>query len=972
MTAFNMLAEPFQRYLFDEKIQRETAIQEAAIPRIMTTDDNYVLASGTGSGKSLAVFAPLASRKDFDGPGVRILYIAPLVSLLNDQKKRLEVMFSYAGVRVTRWHGDARQSEKRSLLRQPEGVLLMTPESLEAMFQNHPEYIPLLFGSLQSVIVDEIHAFVGTDRGIHLRSLLSRLLEACGQPFRFYALSATIGEDVAPFKSFVDNGRETRVLLDPSMRYTDVQFHYFPVREKGKIPEEAFRCIAGLMAGQRAIIYPNSRADVEEVAYWLSAGGCANSFAYHASIDRKRREEIEDFARTVEDEELALSSTSACDYGLDFGGIGRVIQLNAVPSVSTLVQRAGRSGRRTGVGDIAFVNTDPWGLLQNAACWNLQERGVIERPDTGLSPSKVLAHQIRSTVKETREIPRQELKEKILSNPAFRECGESAVDAVLDHHISADILREADGGKLVLGLVGERYVGHRDSYIAFDARNEYRVMDGRTVIGTIDQNVAVGDCLYLDRRSWKVTGTEGFTVRVRESPGGKPPRFTSESVIVSPEVEGEMRRILAGGETPGYLGGEAASAFGEMLGAFSRMAAMGSGRVPCYVSGGGRVRLYPLAGTKVLNTLSLLFDAPVRGRLLQPNLTKEALLDRIGDILADRPDITGKVLEAIMKGEIVVRSRLEKALPPELQAESIVSRKYDMDAAVAFLEALREGADTLELPVLDDPLAEVEGNAGALREEEPEGLPEKVLVYTVFMSEGECAPAVRKQATAAVEEALGWVHRQAESHGRTLSFILETAGQDGAAVHGPVPEDYDSAGSADVDVDALLGADPACPDTASLLAHAEDEMGCDHVMVLAVVDAKGRSYAQRRLGSPLLGAAILFKGNDARFGSGMVAHEVLHLFGAVDLYPPCQEEGDAAFIRENYPKEVMCDNGYPAGELCICPLTAWAVRFTDRREDWFDRFLGGREAVRVGRKEERAASRGSGQPGAGAPWRGER
>ena len=233
MSAFNTLSTPVQQDIYEKGFTQETAIQEAAIPKIMDTDMNYVLVSGTAEGKTEAVLLPAVSLADFETPGVQLLYLSPLVTLLNDQMTRFEELCEHLGVRVTKWHGEAKQSRKNALLKDPNGVVLMTPESLEGMFQCHPELLPELFGNLQFVVVDEIHYFIGTDRGQHIRSLLHRLGEVCEKPFRWFGLSATLGGDYQAVKEFLGNSDNTKVLLDASSRPTNVEFNYFPTEERG-------------------------------------------------------------------------------------------------------------------------------------------------------------------------------------------------------------------------------------------------------------------------------------------------------------------------------------------------------------------------------------------------------------------------------------------------------------------------------------------------------------------------------------------------------------------------------------------------------------------------------------------------------------------------------------------------------------------------------------------------------------------
>lgn len=689
MSAFDKLSTPVQQYIYEKCFTQETAIQEAAIPKIMDTDMNYVLVSGTAEGKTEAVLLPAVSLADFETPGVKMLYLSPLVALINDQMERFEELCEHLGVRVTKWHGEAKQSRKNALLKDPNGVVLMTPESLEGMFQCHPELLPELFGNLQFVVVDEIHYFIGTDRGQHIRSLLHRLGQVCEKPFRWFGLSATLGGDYQAVKEFLGNSDNTKVLLDASSRPTNVEFNYFPAEERGKIPEEAINCISTLIEGKRAMVYPNSRNVVEELAVKMKALGHLNVYSHHSSVSKDERESAEEFAREVGEQDMAIFCTSTCELGIDFGKIVLIVQYNAVPSVSSLVQRAGRSGRRSGVANIAFVNTDPWCLLQNLACWNLYKNGTIEAPDTKVLWYKTVVHQLLSIVKEKKEINREDLTAQILANPAFSYCRQDEVESIIEKLIADSILEDLDGS-LVIGTEGERYVGKRDSYIAFDAPRNYRVLADNHLVGEFEPNVELktGACLYLSARAWEITGIDRgkYIVHVKESAGGKKPRYTSQGVIVCPEVEREMCRILTSSEQSEYLTPEVNQVIGELQAELKKCSIIGNG-VPYYVSSVNQFCFAPFAGTKVFNALALMFNALSDGYFLSINLSRNEFVDKCRQLINETPDIVAIIRERIEKGEIEITSRLGKLLPVELQAKMEASQKYDVEGAISLLKS---------------------------------------------------------------------------------------------------------------------------------------------------------------------------------------------------------------------------------------------------------------------------------------------
>ncbi len=230
MTAFNLLSEPIRKYIRDKKWESLRPIQEASVQRIISTDHNYILISRTASGKTEAAFLPILSKVNFKEPGVKVLYISPLIALINDQFLRVESLCEYLDVPVTKWHGEASKGAKERLLKNPEGIVLITPESLEAMFVNKPYHIHHLFSALEYIVIDEIHAFLGSDRGTHLRSLLSRLQKVNIKKFSIVGLSATVSDvnQYIELKEFLGDTSRTKVIRDTTPKPISAVFKYFP------------------------------------------------------------------------------------------------------------------------------------------------------------------------------------------------------------------------------------------------------------------------------------------------------------------------------------------------------------------------------------------------------------------------------------------------------------------------------------------------------------------------------------------------------------------------------------------------------------------------------------------------------------------------------------------------------------------------------------------------------------------------
>ena len=349
--SFNLLSEPIRKFIYEKGWDELRPIQNAAISRILGSDENYILASRTASGKTEAAFLPILSKVDFNEPGVQVLYISPLIALINDQFYRVEELCKNLDVDVVKWHGEANKTVKDRLLKNPKGIVLITPESLEAMFVNKPFNVKQLFSNLKYVVIDEIHSFIGTDRGIQLKSILSRLQQVNHKSFSIVGLSATIG-DYVEAKKFTGDELKTKVLLDKTAKEINSTFKYFKYK-KTDLPQELLEDLYIETKDNKVLIFPNSRGRVEEVAVKLKKisereKGHPNYFSHHSSVDREVREYVEYFAKNNNRQNFCISCTSTLELGIDIGVVDEVVQIDATHSIASLIQRVGRSGRKDG------------------------------------------------------------------------------------------------------------------------------------------------------------------------------------------------------------------------------------------------------------------------------------------------------------------------------------------------------------------------------------------------------------------------------------------------------------------------------------------------------------------------------------------------------------------------------------------------------------------------------------------------
>lgn len=776
------LSEDIQRIVIENGWSQFTPIQKMSFKLTKESDFNLILMGPTGCGKTEAALFPILSEVDFSQPGVKILYISPLRALINDQTKRFEELGAQLDFRVTKWHMDAKQSEKASLVRNPEGALLITPESLEAMFQNHPEHIKSLFQSLDYVIVDEIHVFCGTDRGVHLQSLLSRLKRYCNKPYRFYGLSATIGGDMSDVKSFVGDFENTKVLKDDNLKETDMMVDYFPedddeancekeqaslaesiesksqetediqegtesipvedkeipedetagneqaltesesreteaIKEyKSKLPEELIEKLKDVTEGKNALVFCNSRGMVEEIAValkGLSPDMVNNIFSHHSAISKSNRESTEQAAKEGLISPYVICCTNTLELGIDIGNLDMICQVDSTYSVSSLIQRAGRSGRRGGKATIYVCCSKDWNLIRSIACCNMYRNGMIEAPRRGILWYNVVLQQILSIVREkqvswdketeTSKLSAETVADIITSCDSFYFCTKSDVLTIIEHLMETKVLDELDG-ELIIGEAGKNLVGKMDSYTAYPTPHNYRVMYESDQIGDKpSMQIAEGSCFLLDAKVWQVTSIDSkkYVIHVKPAAKGKKPNFISEAAPISREIEQEMQRLCTNQEQYPFVSESCLPVISEKRQSFEGYDTVGSLNTPVCKNEGGVISIYPFQGTRIYNTLIMLFDAIPDDYALRIGISWDTFISKCRDFLTTRPDIVSILQNKLESGELRASAKLEKYLPLNYQAKLESTLKYDLDGTLEFLASLLD-KDGVGVPTTEE------------------------------------------------------------------------------------------------------------------------------------------------------------------------------------------------------------------------------------------------------------------------------
>ena len=546
MNVFDRYAPFIQDYIYRSGWEMLRGVQNAAGEAIFGTEENVLLTASTASGKTEAAFFPILTLLDEEPPhSVGVLYIAPLKALINDQFGRLNELCEEAGIPVYRWHGDVAQSRKRKLLRKPDGILQITPESLESLMINKHMEIPSLFGDLRFIVIDEVHALLRGDRGMQTFCLIERLCKTAGCRPRRVGLSATIGDPEAAGRFLAagsgrgtviprfEGGKEVWRLSMEHFFNTDPQADEgrentpAPVSEAATdtAPTAADPGIGYIFAhtrGKKCLIFTNSREECEGVCQQLRQYCEARHepdrfLIHHGNLSASYRESAEEDMKD-DDSLLSVCATATLELGIDIGRLERAFHVDAPFTVSGFLQRMGRTGRRGEPSEMWFVMREehpearamlpdmiPWYLIQGIALVQLYiEERFVEPPRTDRLPYSLLYHQTMSTLASCGEMTAGELASRVLTLGCFHRVTQEDYRLLLRHLLDIDHISRTENGGLIVGLTGERIVGSYKFYAVFQENVEYAVRAGSEELGTIVKPPPVGDKIAIAGRVWVV------------------------------------------------------------------------------------------------------------------------------------------------------------------------------------------------------------------------------------------------------------------------------------------------------------------------------------------------------------------------------------------------------------------------------------------------------------------------------------
>lgn len=611
-------------------------IQVRATHAILDGGDDVIIAASTAGGKTEAAFLPLISdvldAPQAKGPGFDLLYIGPLKALITDQAARLEDICRDAELPVVPWHGDVSQSVKTRALRSPGGVLMITPESLEALFVRRGLELPRLFRGVRAVVIDELHSVLDTERGVQLRSLLTRMELSIGRPVRRIGLSATLG-DMQLAKAYLrPDGADAVALIESAGGESELrlQVRGYLSGKDGDDARSATEAVAehlfANLRGADNLVFAGSRQGVEIYSDRLrelcdTRHLPQEFYPHHASLSREHRDFVERRLKDAGKPTTAVC-TSTLELGIDIGEVTCVAQIGAPFSVAALRQRLGRSGRREGQpailrqyaveaalsSDSSFVDRLRLGLVRAVAMIELLLEDWCEPPKPQALHLSTLVHQVLSVIAERGGASASRLYAVLCREGPFRATSQAQFLDLLRTigGSEAALIEQADDGTLLLGRVGEMLVEHYGFYSVFKTPEEFRLIcDGRE-LGTIpvDNILAPGMMLIFSGRRWVVQELHDLEKAIVVKPGkaGTPPTFGGDPGDIHDRVIERMFAIFESDTRPRYLDHAASGLLDEARANYRRLGFHGASIVP---TGPGNAILATRVGTIKTTSLAL-------------------------------------------------------------------------------------------------------------------------------------------------------------------------------------------------------------------------------------------------------------------------------------------------------------------------------------------------------------------------------
>ncbi|QDU98795.1 DEAD/DEAH box helicase [Lignipirellula cremea] len=692
MSNFDRLHPALQHHIVNSLGWRELRpFQESVIPLILDGQHLIVLAP-TAGGKTEAAFFPVVSRMLSEGwTGLSVLYLCPIKALLNNLDLRLQRYSTLLGRRSALWHGDVKSSARKTILREPPDCLLTTPESLEVMLVSPNVDSRVLFSNLRVVIVDEIHAFAGDDRGWHLLSVLERISKLAGRELQRLGLSATVGNPETLSGWLAGSCKGPRDVFFPQESgggEADVQLDFV-----GSLQNAAV-VISRLHRGEKRLVFVDSRSRAEQLASELRQLQ-VTTFVTHSSLSQEQRHQAEEAFASRED--CVIVATSVLELGIDVGNLDRVIQIDSPPTVSSFLQRMGRTGRRSGtLRNCLLLATKDETLVQAAGLIDLWAEGYVEPIEPPPLPLHVLAQQLMALTLQESGIGRGEWLKWVEGVPGFAAIPPEQIEQLVSSMLQRDILWE-EAGILAMGREGESTYGRKnflELFSVFMSPPLFSILHGRQELGYVDEMTFLGKhegprVLLLGGRAWQVNHIDWQRriayVEATDATGRT--RWKGEGQGLGYRLSQAIKRILALDENSERWSRRAIERLSEIRHEFSWLRA---DSMVAVLAGGGQVEWWTFGGIRANATLAQVLAIETSSKVGHDSFTLtfesavklqdvESAIEAIRqcDVAEMRPAVDEAAIEGL---------KFSECLPVDLAKEMLERRLQESETTRRVLE----------------------------------------------------------------------------------------------------------------------------------------------------------------------------------------------------------------------------------------------------------------------------------------------
>jgi len=688
VSAFDQLHPALQHHIVNSLGWRELREVQSLSIEAFLTGANLVILAPTAGGKTESAFFPVISQMlDESWSGISVLYVSPIKALLNNQEQRLDKYLRLVGRRAALWHGDTSQGERKRIIAEQPDCLLTTPESLEVLLVSQKVDHHRFFSDVRVVVIDELHAFAGDDRGWHLLSVFERISRIAGRDIQRIGLSATVGNP-SEMLSWLSAGsdRPQQVVWPKSTdtKTPDVQLDYV-----GSLANAA-RVISLLHQGEKRLVFCDSRSRVEQLSVLLRQSG-VDTFVSHSSLGLDERRQAEEaFAQR---QNCVIVATSSLELGLDVGDLDRVIQIDAPGTVSSFLQRMGRTGRRANTNrNCLFLGTSDEGLLRAAALIDLWESGYVEPVKAPPCPYHILCQQLMALILQEHGIGRSQWFSWISRVPGFAQMLPERIDELVDTMLEKGIIW-SDNGILSFAPEGENTFGRQnfmDILSVFTSPPLFKVLSGQKELGNVHESTFYKReegpaILVLAGQSWRTKHLDWRRriayVEPTDEKGSS--RWLGEGQILGHSVCQSIRRILASDQIHPSWSRRASEQFIELRNEHPWLSVDATSLVQEHH---GKVRWWTFAGG-LANTLladALKYGCDVKSDNLSISFPVAMSLEKVNEYISD---LQADEVRPTSNIDAMENLKFSECLSPSIAAEVFVSR-FDDRAGVT--QALAE------------------------------------------------------------------------------------------------------------------------------------------------------------------------------------------------------------------------------------------------------------------------------------------